>query len=191
MFYKVLKVIVKPIFYLIFCIKIVHKERLRYEGGMILIANHRSNFDPIFMHLVVKPKVQLMAKQELFKNPMLRWLVTALGAFPVERGRGDLGAIKNAFKILRSGGTLGIFPEGTRTRTDHMRPFQHGVAILPIYFAKTFRPFRRNPIIVGEPIQMQDVLEAKLSNTEDVKQMTNYLFEKMQELEKEAKALCK
>lgn len=200
MFYKVLKIIVKPIFYLIFGIKIVHKERLRYEGGMILIANHRSNFDPIFMHLVVKPKVQLMAKQELFKNPMLRWLVTALGAFPVERGRGDLGAIKNAFKILRSGGTLGIFPEGTRTRTDHMRPFQHGVAmiairtgapILPIYFAKTFRPFRRNPIIVGEPIQMRDVLEAKLSNTEDVKQMTNYLFEKMQELEKEAKALCK
>ena len=53
MFYKVLKVIVKPIFYLIFCIKIVHKERLRYEGGIILIANHRSNFDPIFMHLVV------------------------------------------------------------------------------------------------------------------------------------------
>ena len=68
MFYKVLKVIVKPIFYLIFGIKVVHKERLRYEGGMILIANHRSNFDPIFMHLVVKPKVQLMAKQELFKK---------------------------------------------------------------------------------------------------------------------------
>ena len=47
MFYKVLKVIVKPIFYLIFGIKIVHKERLCYEGGMILIANHRSNFDPV------------------------------------------------------------------------------------------------------------------------------------------------
>ena len=201
MFYRFIKAVVKPIFYFLYRIKVVHKENLKFEGQMILISNHRSNNDPIFLHLLVKPKVYFMAKSELFKNPFLRWIITAFGAFPVERGAGDLAAIKNAFKILRAGGILGIFPEGTRTRTNEIRRFQHGAAmiairtgapVLPVYLSRTLRPFCKTYVMVGEPIRIEDVAqEAKLSDTEEIKRISNYYYAKMQELKIEAEALCK
>ena len=96
---------------------------------MILIANHRSNFDPIFMHLVVKPKVQLMAKQELFV-PVLGDIYKLLGAFPVKRGGADRTAIKHGVDLMLDGGVLAIFPEGTRSKTGALGKAEPGALMM-------------------------------------------------------------
>lgn len=200
MFYDCLKVVVRPIFYLLFRVKVVGKEHAKYTGKMILISNHVSNYDPIFVHLVVRPKVYFMAKEELFKNPLLRWLITRLGAFPVGRGRGDLGAIKNSFKILKEGKTLGIFPEGTRSKDGMTKAFQHGAAmialrtdspVLPIYLARRPKLFRRTYVLIGEPIHVRDYVDARLSDTESVEAASEFLFQRVAALKEEAESLCK
>ena len=100
--------------------------RLRFEGlenvpedrGFILCSNHISDLDPILVAIRVKPQCFFMAKEELFKIPVLASIVRALGAFPVARGKGDTAAIDHAVDVVNSGHVLAIFPEGTRGKTE-------------------------------------------------------------------------
>lgn len=91
--------------------------RLRFEGlenvpedrGFILCSNHISDLDPILVAIRVKPQCFFMAKEELFKIPVLASIVRALGAFPVARGKGDTAAIDHAVDVVNSGHVLAIF----------------------------------------------------------------------------------
>lgn len=99
--------------------------------GRLVIAggNHTSNMDP-FIIAQTLPKgrrVQFMAKKELFKGP-IGWLIKGGGSFPVDRSKNDLGAIRNALRVLQAEGTLGIFPEGTRGGHE----LQGGTALLAL-----------------------------------------------------------
>lgn len=194
MIYRVAKWIVRPIFFFIYRIKLIGKENLKHQGKMILIANHVSGKDPIFMHLIMKQKIYYMSKKELFKNPFVSWLVRWLGAFPVDRGKGDLGAIKTALQVLDEGKTMGIFPEGRRNLTGNgvIAPFQHGAAmialrsdapILPVYISPV-RPFHRTYLVVGKPIDLKKTSfsDTKLYNSETVKAVSEYLRDKVVEL---------
>lgn len=194
MLYRIAKAVAKPFFFFIYRIKLLGKENLKQQGKMILIANHVSGKDPIFMHLIVKQKIYYMSKKELFKNPFVSWLVTWLGAFPVDRGKGDLGAIKTALQVLDEGKTMGIFPEGKRNLTGNgvIAPFQHGAAmialrsgapVLPIYISPV-RPFHRTYIVAGKPIDLKNTNfgDTKLYNSETVKAVSEYLRDKIVEL---------
>lgn len=111
--------------------------RLRVEGiehvpkgeGFILAANHRTNFDPLFVAVPLKPQVFFMAKAELFKG-IMRPLLLGLGAFPIERGKGDTGAIDWAVRVIKNGGVLGMFPEGTRSPNGMPGKPKSGAAML-------------------------------------------------------------
>ena len=199
MLYRIAKAVAKPFFFLIYRIKLIGKENLGQQGKMILIANHVSGKDPIFMHLIVKQKIYYMSKKELFKNPFVSWLVTWLGAVPVDRGKGDLGAIKTALQVLDDGKTMGIFPEGKRNLTGNgvIAPFQHGAAmialrsgapVLPIYISPV-RPFRRTYIVAGKPIDLKNTNfgNTKLYNSETVKAVSEYLRDKIIELKLQVK----
>ena len=198
MFYRILKAVVRPVFYLFYRVKIIGRENLRYDGSMMLISNHVSAVDPIFMHLVVKPKVYFMAKEELFHNPFLRVLIKSLGAFPVSRGKGDLDAIKNCFKLIKQGKTIGIFPEGTRSKTGELLRFQPGVSmiavrthadILPVYLDGKMKIFRKNYIVAGEPFNLsEEFQDLKLSNTELMKQSTEVVRGRILELREKLEA---
>ena len=129
-FYKVALVIVRFVMLFIFRLKIEGKENVPKEGGVIIAYNHRSYWDPVVAGTTSGRKLRFMAKEELFKNKFFGGLIKSLGAFPITRGRGDIGAIKGALKILKEGSAMLIFPEGKRVRDGKKVKAKPGVAAI-------------------------------------------------------------
>ena len=107
----------------------------------------------------VNYRLHIMAKKELFCNKVFDWVLRKLGAFPVDRGEGDIEAVKNALKAIKSGDNLLIFPEGTRVEHEGDLPAKGGVAVIgirsgalfvPVYVEGHKRLFRRTRIIFGQ-----------------------------------------
>ena len=100
------------------------------DGALILAANHISNWDPPFLATSLDREVHYMAKEELFVNPIFSAAIKNLHAFPVKRGTADRNAIKHAIKVLKDDACLGLFPEGTRSKTGELGKAETGVAII-------------------------------------------------------------
>lgn len=112
-------------------VKFSGKENMPESGAVVLIANHRHWSDIVLMALAAWPRqVHFMAKSEYSRNKLLNWLIYHLGSFTVDRGEADIKAIKTALKYLKKGEVVGIFPEGTRNRTDELLPFKEGAFML-------------------------------------------------------------
>ena len=103
---------------------------------------------------------RIMAKKELFDIPVLGWLITKVGAFPVDRQISDINAQKTALQLLKSGDKLLIFPEGTRIRNGKeshphggavMIAARMGVPIVPVYLSTDKRFWRPLDVVFGEP----------------------------------------
>jgi 1-acyl-sn-glycerol-3-phosphate acyltransferase len=100
---------------------------------VVLASNHRSFIDPFLIGTMVRRPVYYVAKRELFEfHPVLTWLLSALGAFPVDRGAGDEQMIDTAKGILERGGIVLMFPEGTRTRPGSLGKPKRGVGRLAL-----------------------------------------------------------
>ena len=130
MFYNVLAVILRFLFKLFFKAEVTGVENIPKDGGVILAANHLSNFDPPLLGSFSSRPVHYMAKIELFQNKIFAAIISALYAFPVKRGEADKGAIKHATNLLKNNKVLGIFPEGTRSKTGEVGKGEVGVALL-------------------------------------------------------------
>lgn len=118
---------------LLFRVRVEGVENLKREGGFIIASNHVSAYDPLFLSLSAykeKKRINYMAKEELIKIPLIGRLLLRLGAFPVRRGKGDRGALDMAAGIVEQGKVLGIFPEGTRSKTGKLLPAKSGVAVI-------------------------------------------------------------
>jgi 1-acyl-sn-glycerol-3-phosphate acyltransferase len=90
-------------------------EHVPSGGGFVVASNHMSNVDPWPVAFPLYPRqVHFMGKAELFRNRAMRWVLTRVGAFPVRRGERDAEAFKTAVRIVRDGGVVAMFPEGTR-----------------------------------------------------------------------------
>jgi len=138
-------------------------DRVPSKGPVILCCNHVSWLDPINLGCAVGPRVYFMAKEELFRIPVFGGLLRALGAFPVARGKADRRAIRRALELLEEGKVLGLFPEGTRSRTGRLGKAQPGAAmialksgtpIVPVVVTGSYRPFGKLGIKVGDPIHL-------------------------------------
>lgn len=105
-------------------------RRVPKRGGVLLISNHQSYFDPMLATLALPRQCSYMARESLFRNGLFRRLIESLNAFPVRRGEADLRAIKEALRRLRDGYAVLLFPEGTRSASGQMGPIQPGVAML-------------------------------------------------------------
>lgn len=130
MFYSIFKVICKFVFGVIFRTRVIGLENVPREGSLIVAANHLSNWDPPFLGTFLGREICYMAKEELFKNPIFAAAIRALHVFPVKRGSADKTAIKHAVKLLKDGQCLGIFPEGTRSKTGKIGKAESGVALI-------------------------------------------------------------
>ena len=167
--YVVGRILVIPIFKLLFFYKVNGKKNLPKTGPFIVSSNHLSNHDPVFLALTQKRQIYYMAKAELFKNKFLSWLIRTLGAFPVERGAGDGKAINQAEEVVNDGRLLGIFIEGTRSKTgEFLRPksgaaiiaHQMNVPVIPVCITpknKKVKVFRKVTISWGKPMSVEEL----------------------------------
>lgn len=158
---------------LLFFMRIEGAEHIPTGRPCILMGNHQCILDPITLALCTPDReIRFMGKKELFENRFLRWLFTKVHGFPVDRGNIDMSAIRTALNVLKDGDTLGIFPEGTRSRVGHMLPLLSGASMLalrsrcdvvPVYIDGRYRPFHRVTVRVGEPIDAADLLAARVT----------------------------
>lgn len=113
-------------------LRISGAENVPMHGPLLVVANHLSNADPPILIVAFPRPLFFMGKAELFRNPVLAWLVRKFGGFPVERGTADRAALRHALKVMEQGIALGIFPEGGRSKTGALRPGLPGVGLLAL-----------------------------------------------------------
>jgi 1-acyl-sn-glycerol-3-phosphate acyltransferase len=130
--YWLARAILVPFFLLYFRLARLGREHIPSSGPVLLAANHRSFLDPFVIGALTRRPVYYMAKRELFDRRWLAWLLNGLGAFPVDRGRGDEDAMVTARTILERGDCVVIFPEGTRVRPGPLGHPHRGVGRLAL-----------------------------------------------------------
>jgi 1-acyl-sn-glycerol-3-phosphate acyltransferases len=110
--------------------RVKNKERMPQTGKLIVCCNHVSNSDPLRLAFSQRRQIYYMAKAELFENKFVAAIISALGAFPVQRGKGDKAAMNRAGQLLEEGQAVGVFIEGTRSKTGELLPPKAGAVML-------------------------------------------------------------
>lgn len=176
MLYRFLQIVFRLLFYTVFRTRVYGRENIPKEGAVILAANHASNIDPPLMASLIERPISYMAKIELFENPIFGAAIRRCHAFPVKRGASDRGAIKAAVTVLKEGHMLGLFPEGTRSKTGELQKAEAGIAliasmtgapIVPVAILNSHRIFANGGllpqlrIMYGAPISFQGDRKSK------------------------------
>jgi glycerol-3-phosphate dehydrogenase (NAD(P)+) len=132
--YLLARVILQPAFLIWFRLQRSGREHARVEGGLIIASNHRSFLDPFVIGTMLpwRRRAQFVAKVELFESRWSAWILNRLGAFPIRRGQSDEMAMETARRIVERGGSLIMFPEGTRIRTGSLGRPKRGVGRLAL-----------------------------------------------------------
>lgn len=163
MVYTICSTILRILYVFLFRLKAVGKEHVPEQGGVLLCSNHISNLDPPTVGILLNRKVRFMAKEELFKVPVLGPLIRQLGAYPVKRGGVSKESIKTSLLILREGGVLGIFPEGSRNAGDAAAKngaasfaLRTDAAVVPVAIVGQYKLFGRTKVVYGPPINLDD-----------------------------------
>jgi glycerol-3-phosphate dehydrogenase (NAD(P)+) len=126
--YWLFRGLLQPFFHVYFRLNRIGREHIPAEGPVIIAANHRSFLDPFVIAVMARRPMYYVAKKEIFLyNRVLAWVLSALGAFPVDRGAGDAEMIETAKAILARGDIVLMFPEGTRTRPGSLGKPKRGV----------------------------------------------------------------
>ncbi len=171
MFYKICRMILRFIMFFAFRFEFNGQENIPETGGVILAYNHRSNWDPVIAGLSSKRPLTFMAKEELFKNPFFGALIKKLGAFPIHRGKGDIGAVKVSLSILKQGKCMLMFPEGHRIKNGKKVKAKPGVAliahraqvkIIPAQISGEYKWMNKITVTYGEPITLEKYYDSRL-----------------------------
>lgn len=184
-----------------FRLRVTGGEHVPDAGGFVVAANHTSNLDPWPLGVALAPRqLHFMAKSELWK-PGLRALLAAAGSFPVRRGEGDVEAFETAVRIVRAGGVMAMFPEGTRrrkgVRKKHEARPHTGTArialsaeapLVPAAIRGMDRLSRFGPLSVafGPPVPLGDLADA--DSYAAARAATERLWAEIQRLEAELSA---
>jgi 1-acyl-sn-glycerol-3-phosphate acyltransferase len=189
-FYDVAKAVVWAILWTTFRFRVVGADKVPRDGGLVVAANHISNFDPPILGVAVPRPVWYMAKKELFAMPVLGPLIRRLNAFPVDRQAGGTAALRASLRMLKEGRPVVIFPEGGRnvTGTNEEKAgaaFLAAVAGVPVVPAaiggtRRLRPFNRVTVTFGEPMY---VVRNRQSDGDDLEKGAAEIMQRIRALE--------
>ena len=134
MTYWVLKAILTPLLRFLYRVRVEGVEHVPVSGPVILVSNHVSFCDSIFLPLVLRRRMTFVAKAEYFEDPKTAWFFRAVGQIPIKREGGSASqrALASATEVLQAGGIFGIYPEGTRSPDGRLYKGHTGVARLAL-----------------------------------------------------------
>jgi 1-acyl-sn-glycerol-3-phosphate acyltransferase len=151
------------------------RERVPRTGPFVLATNHASYLDPMVAGCALYFRhIRFMARDTLAHSRLLGWWMRQVGAVLIDRSRGDVAGLKESLRVLRQGGVICLFPEGTRTTTGRLQPpkggvgfliAKAGVPVVPAYVSGTFRVMPKGvhwprpgrvAVRYGEPIRPED-----------------------------------
>lgn len=168
--YKVLVVVLKPIFLLIYKPSYVNVDNIPKEGAIILAGNHTNLIDAALMLGGPKRVVHMMAKKELFNTKLKSKFFRSMGCISVDRSIHDENAKSEAISVLENEEVLGIFPEGTINKTNELLlPFKYGAVsfakktnayIVPFAITGKYKLFKKSiKITYGKPYKVNNELD--------------------------------
>ncbi len=166
--FKILSTILKPVFKFWYAPKLIGKENIPESGAIVVACNHKHLMDQCMVIVSTKRPIHYMAKSEYFENKKVAWFFKAAGCIPVNRNGKDTEAKDAATEVLQAQGALGIFPEGTRNKTeDLLMPFKFGAVslakknnalVVPVGVSGDYK-FRPKNLVarIGEPIDVSEM----------------------------------
>ena len=172
---KILRGIVTSVIYvyckIVYRAKIVGKENIPKDGALLFCGNHRTYLDPPLIIVTAGRRMRFMAKYELRKNPLFRFLCFVYDGIFVKRDGKDLGPLKEALKTLKNGGCVGLFPEGTRNGMEKNNgklkngasymALKTGAKVVPIGIKGEVKLFHQVTITYGKPMDFSELLKEK------------------------------
>lgn len=181
--------------YVFFPYEVKGKDSLaELKGGFLICSNHISNLDAIFISVAVNRKIYFLAKSELFRNPIFSFFLKKFGAICIRRGENDFKALSKAKEILKSHQILGIFIEGTRSKTGKFLRPKSGATIianetkspiLPICITpeggKKVKIFKKTTIYLGTPIEK---ITLESNEYKEIRHATEFIMSEVKKLRK-------
>lgn len=195
-FYKIVKLILKPLVKIFYPYYVENlREISNLKGRIIICSNHLCFVDPIFLLVIFPEPIFFLAKSEFFKNRILGFVMGLLGVIPIKRGKNDKKALNYAENVLVTNNFLGIFIEGTRSKTGEFLAPKAGAAllanktqadILPVCITgssngRRIKMFKRTTIKIGQKIDYNELKLAADSRSE-IKEKTNLIMQKIKDL---------
>lgn len=182
----------------LFRVRICGGENLPAEGGYLYCSNHICLLDPVLISAAAITQVHYMAKKELFKVPLLSSLIRILGAYPVDRGGADVGAVRHSIGLLKEKKSIGVFIQGHRQKGTPLKETKpkNGVALIALRAGAPVIPvcikmkkdryvlFRRVNILFGAPMTFANEAEEGQSKSEYA-QVAGRIFAEICRLEDE------
>ena len=174
-----------------FRLKVHGFERIPTRKPFIVCANHISWLDPLSIgdSLPASYRIHYMAKKELFNNPVVAYILKIVGAFPLNRKDADYAAIRRAYQLLQKGQVLGLFPEGSRSKSGKLQKaykgsaliaVRSGVPILPIGISGPYRLFKPLHVFIGPPFVLSPlVYENKEEKYAQLEEMSSKIMERI------------
>lgn len=178
---------------ILFPTKVIGKKNIKKKTPYVLTCNHFSNADPVILDLYLVRKLRFLAKKELFEKKFNGWILRQFGGFPINRDKPEISAFKYSLNVLKENKILAIFPEGTRNKDLSNEGLQQlkngaivfaskgGAQLLPVVIYKRAKVFRRNYILIGEPIDIV-AEDTKRLTKEEIDLNTRRLVDAMNKL---------
>ncbi len=151
------------------------RDNIPEDGPVIICSNHISNLDPPIVGGAATRDLHFLAKAELFKGKFFNYFFRKLNAVPIKRGTNDRQALRESLTLLKEGKVLGLFPEGTRSKTGEIGEGLSGIGffalrsdaiIIPCVIIGPYKIGRKLKVVFGAPVEMTSLRESKASAKE-------------------------
>ena len=186
-FLNVLRIIFVPLLWLFRPFRFFGKRKVK-DGACVYICNHYRALDVLYPACTTWEGIHFLSKKEVSKHPVFGVFLGWMKVIPVNRDGSDARAVVEAIKCLKNGQKLGVFPEGTRNKTDEeFLPFKGGAALMAIKAKVPIQPmviyqkprcFHMTDIVMGEPFELSEYYDMKLTE-EVLKEADQKLYDTM------------